>query len=114
MTIGSRAGIRVTVFNETPAPIQVEVWKQNEQIFLGTIESSRSATCAMIPPGEPLVVRVHDTMGKTFEKELDVYYESGYTGTIRVFFQNGEISYESELEMPGPRLGPPLKPRRRT
>ena len=114
LTLASHTGIRVTIFNESPGAVQVEVWKDKERILEGTILGKQSATCTFIPPGSvPLKVRI-ETPDKTFEKELDLYYETGYTGSIRIFFENGEITYEHELEMPGPSFGPRPTPRRRS
>jgi hypothetical protein len=114
LTFAGPAGIKVTIFNESPAAIRVELWQHKDLAFRGAIEGNKSNSCRVIPPGEPLVVQIDDAWRKTFEKELDVYYETGYTGEIRVFFENGKITYEDELEMPGPRFGPPPKPRRRS
>src|SRR5262245_30708476 len=114
LTLAGPNGIKVTISNESVGAIQVELWKHKDAVFLGTIEGNHSATCTFIPPGEPLVVRILDSKNTSFQKNLDVYYETGYTGSIRVFFGDGEITYECDLDMPGPSFGPRSKPKRRS
>src|SRR5262249_60001684 len=113
-TLKAESGITLAVFNESPVAIRAELWQHKDLIFLGDIAGNRIATCTLVPPGDPLVVRVHITNDKTLENRLDLYYETGYTGAIRVYFENDEITYEDELELPGPSFGPPPKARRRS
>jgi hypothetical protein len=95
-------GVKVCVKNDTDTTLNnVQV------IFAGGVVTTTAITPGeqkifdVLPTGEShLVLRFSDPLGQKHETPVDVYFESGYRGTITVTIDGrGTVSWKDDLKV---------------
>ncbi len=97
----NRAGVAVTVTNATGGEITgLEVRFTGGSKSRPMLRASESFEAKINPRGEShLVIVFTDSSGKQHSAEVDVYFERGYRGTIRVTIRpDGTVSWKDEIK----------------